>query len=59
MPGLLVGVSTFLGETGQNQEFDGKEVDGFLNLTDLHAQYNAYGIWLRGLYAFGGLDNAA
>jgi hypothetical protein len=58
VPGLLVGVSTFLGETGQNQEFDGKEVDGFLNLTDLHAQYNAYGIWLRGLYAFGGLDNA-
>jgi hypothetical protein len=58
VPGLLVGVSTFLGETGQNQEFAGREVDGFLNLTDLHAQYNAYGIWLRGLYAFGGLDNA-
>ncbi len=58
VPGLLVGVSTFLGDTGQNQNFAGDQVGGFLNLTDLHAQYNAYGIWLRGLYAFGGLDNA-
>jgi hypothetical protein len=59
VPGLLVGASTFLGDTGQNQKFAGRDVDAFLNLTDIHAQYNAYGIWLRGLYAFGGLDNAS
>jgi hypothetical protein len=59
VPGLLVGASTFLGDTGQNQKFAGRDVDAFMNLTDIHAQYNAYGVWLRGLYAFGGLDNAS
>lgn len=59
VPGLLVGASTFLGDTGQNQKFAGRDVDAFLNLTDLHAQYHAYGVWLRALYAFGGVDNAS
>jgi hypothetical protein len=57
LPGLLVGASAFLGNTGQNQNFAGEEVDAFLTLWDVHAQYRYRGLELRALAAFGTLDD--
>jgi hypothetical protein len=58
LPGALVGASAFLGETGQNQAFDDREVDGLLSLWDAHAQYRFRGLELRALAAFGTIDDA-
>jgi hypothetical protein len=57
LPSLLVGGSAFLGNTGQNQSFAGEEVDAFLTLWDVHAQYRYRGLELRALAAFGTLDD--
>jgi hypothetical protein len=59
VPGFLIGGSAFLGETGQNAAFDGRDVDGLLALTDFHAQYRFRGLELRALYAWATLDDAA
>jgi hypothetical protein len=58
LPGLLVGASTFLGNTGQDQSFAGQDVDAFLSLWDVHGQYRYRGLELRSLAAFGSLDDA-
>jgi hypothetical protein len=63
VPGLLVGTSGFVGETGQNQIFESdafgaRKVDALLSLWDMHAQYRYRGLELRGLAAFGTLDDA-
>lgn len=58
VPGLLFGMSTFMGDTSQDEQFAGQNVSGFLRLSDVHLQYNWYGLWLRGLYAFGSLGDA-
>ncbi len=59
VPGLLVGASAFVGNTGQDQDFAGSSVNGLLSLWDLHGQYRNYGLELRALAAFGSIDNAA
>jgi opacity protein-like surface antigen len=58
VPGLLIGGSAFVGETGQNQNFAGSEVDALLTLWDLHAQYRWRGLELRALAVFGTIGNA-
>ena len=58
LPGALLGGSAFVGETGQNQTFNGSEVDALLTLWDLHAQYRLHGLELRALAVFGSLGNA-
>jgi hypothetical protein len=59
VPGFLIGGSAFLGETGQNNEFDGRtDVDGVLAVTDFHAQYRYRGLELRALYAWSTLGDA-
>ena len=55
---MLVGASTFMGDTSQDQEFAGQHVSAFLRLSDMHLQYNWRGVWFRGLYAFGSLNDA-
>jgi hypothetical protein len=57
VPGLLVGASTFLGNTGQNETFDGEEAEAFLSLWDVHGQYRYRGLELRALAAFGSLND--
>ena len=47
-----------MGDTSQDQEFAGQHVSAFLRLSDVHLQYNWQGVWLRGLYAFGSLNDA-
>jgi hypothetical protein len=50
-PGLILGGSAFLGETGQNRQVAGDEVGGRVLVWDLHADYQARGWDLRGLIA--------
>jgi hypothetical protein len=45
-PGLLAGASTFIGDSGQDQEFDAK-----VTLWDLHAKYEWQALEARALYA--------
>jgi hypothetical protein len=59
IPGLLVGASAFVGETGQNQMFGADEPEGIFSLVDVHVQYRYRGLELRGLAAFGNLGDAA
>jgi hypothetical protein len=59
VPGALLGAAAFLGDTGQDQSYDGRTVDAFLSLWEVHAQYRARGLSLRALAAFGSLDDAA
>jgi hypothetical protein len=54
VPGLLAGASVFAGETTQGR----LHADGRLVLWDAHAQYRYRGLELRGLAAFGYLDDA-
>jgi len=56
-PGVLAGASIFAGGTTQDLEEFGN-ANGFLTLWDTHVQYEMYGLELRGLAAFGYLDDA-
>jgi hypothetical protein len=50
--GLLVGVSAFSGDTGQdNRTPSGQKIDGRTSVFDVHADWQWRGLWLRGLYA--------
>jgi hypothetical protein len=51
-PGLLVGVSGFSGNAGQdNLTPSGQKIDGRTSVFDVHADWQWRGLWLRGLYA--------
>jgi len=54
-PGLLAGASAFIGETAQDEL---GHADALLTLWDMHVQYRYRGLELRGLAAFGYLDDA-
>ena len=58
-PGLLLGVSAFGGETGQNATTGGTEVGGRLWIWDAHLDYERAGFDLRALVARAQLDDAA
>ena len=51
VPGLVVGVSTFHGGSGQGEEVNGSEVSGNVTTFDLHADFEWRGLELRGLWA--------
>ncbi len=64
-PGLLVGVSTFVGNAGQDQSFEVPGVpdpvklpSSLTALWDLHAQYETHGLHLRGLFTMTHIDHA-
>ncbi len=66
LPGLLVGVSTFVGNAGQNQSFEVTGVPNPVNLPstltalwDVHAQYEWRGLHVRGLFTMTHIDDAA
>jgi hypothetical protein len=50
-PGLILGASAYSGQTAQNQELNGGEVDGRVFIWDLHADYKFRGWDLRALVA--------
>lgn len=49
--GLTVGASALVGETGQGRELNGAEVGGGTTMWEAHADFSAYGLDLRALYA--------
>jgi len=50
--GLLVGVSVFTGQTGQdNHTPSGRKIDASTTGFDVHADWQWRGLWLRGLFA--------
>jgi hypothetical protein len=64
-PGLLLGVSTFLGNAGQDQSFTVTGVPtavkmptAFTAVWDVHAQYEWRGLHLRGLFSMVHIDDA-
>jgi hypothetical protein len=65
LPGLLVGASAFVGNSGQDQDFTVTGVPTPVNLPstltalwDLHAQYDFRGWHLRGLFTMTHIDDA-
>jgi hypothetical protein len=54
-----IGGSICVGDTGQNQEFAGEEIDALFQLYELHAEADLYGFELRGLAAVSDLGDAS
>ena len=57
--GLLVGASTFRGETAQDRTLNGVEVGGRTLIWDVHGDYKVAGLELRVLIAGAGVDDVA
>ncbi|TDI13966.1 MAG: hypothetical protein E2P04_02075 [Acidobacteria bacterium] len=57
-PGLQVGFSGYLGDSGQDAEVLGEELEGLVSVFDLHAEWRWRGLRLRGLYARVDIDDA-
>ncbi len=58
-PGLIVGGSAYLGNSGQNQTYDGQQVNVFTQLYEAHLQWKYYGVEFRALGAWGHIGDAA
>jgi thiamine biosynthesis lipoprotein ApbE len=57
---LSAGGSVFTGGSGQGDTASaGRTFTGLVTLFEGHAEYRAHGLWLRGLYAHGHVDDAA
>ncbi len=66
LPGLQVGGSVYVGQSGQEQSFTspidgvGRDLpDAFTTIYELHTQYKGYGLSLRGLFTEAFIDEAA
>lgn len=60
LPGLMVGASTFMGNSGQKDLlFNNKQADVFTQLYEGHIQYKYRGLELRALGAWGKIDDTA
>ena len=58
LPGVSIGGSVYLGNSGQNQFYDGKKADVFTQLYEGHVQWKYRGLEFRALGAWGHIDNA-
>lgn len=58
LPGVTVGASMYLGNSGQNQEFGGKKADVFTQLYEGHLQWKYRGLEFRTLGAWGHIGDA-
>ncbi len=59
VPGLLVGGSGLIGQTGQGRLVSGAEVDGTTTILEAHADLALGGLDARGLYAIANVDDVA
>ena len=59
LPGLTFGGSTYLGNSGQNQDFNGQQIDAFTQLYEAHLQWKYRGLEFRTLGSWGHIDDAA
>jgi hypothetical protein len=58
VPGLQVGASGYIGDSGQDAEVGGETLDGEVTVFDLHAEWRWRGLRVRGLYAQVEIDDA-
>jgi hypothetical protein len=58
LPGVSVGGSAYLGNSGQNQTFAGQQVDAFTQLYEAHVQWKYRGLEFRTLGSWGHIDDA-
>lgn len=58
LPGLSVGGSAYAGNSGQNQDFAGQQVDAFTQLYEAHVQWKYRGLEFRTLGSWGHIDDA-
>lgn len=58
LPGVSFGGSAYLGNSGQNQTFDGQKVDAFTQLYEGHVQWKYRGLEFRTLGSWGHIDDA-
>jgi len=58
LPGTFVGASAYVGDQGQDEEYDGDERAAFMQLYEVHAQLQMYGFHWRALAAVTDLDDA-
>ncbi len=59
LAGLSVGGSTYLGNSGQNEEFNGVKADVFTQLYEAHVQWKYRGLEFRTLGSWGHINDAA
>ncbi len=58
LPGVSVGGSAYVGNSGQDQAFGGKKVDVFTQLYEGHLQWKYRGLEFRTLGSWGHIDDA-
>ncbi|MEQ1560450.1 MAG: hypothetical protein ABL933_16130 [Methyloglobulus sp.] len=58
LPGVSVGGSAYVGNSGQNQTFAGQKPDVFVQLYEGHAQWKYRGLEWRALGSWGHINNA-
>jgi len=58
LPGVSVGGSAYLGNSGQNQDFAGQQADVFTQLYEAHVQWKYRGLEFRTLGSWGHIDDA-
>lgn len=58
LPGVSVGGSAYVGNSGQNQTFAGKNPDILVQLYEAHAQWKYRGLEWRALGSWGHINNA-
>jgi hypothetical protein len=56
--GLALGGSAYVGDSGQGKRYAGEKADVFTQLYELHAEYKRYGVELRALATWLGIDDA-
>ncbi|WP_305908953.1 hypothetical protein Q9L42_008075 [Methylomarinum sp. Ch1-1] len=59
VPGVTLGGSAYLGNSGQNQKFAGQQVDAFTQLYEGHVQVKYRGLEFRALGSWGHIDDTA
>lgn len=58
LPGVTVGGSAYVGNSGQNQTFAGKKADVFTQLYEAHVQWKYRGLEFRTLGSWGHINDA-
>jgi hypothetical protein len=58
LPGVSVGGSLYLGNSGQNQTYAGKKIDAFTQLYEGHLQWKYRGLEFRTLGSWGHINDA-
>lgn len=57
--GSTIGASAYSGNSGQGAIVAGEELEARVTLWDVHAETRFRGVWLRGVFARGTIDDAA